>query len=97
MKKTAIKAMCAAMAAAMSVAAFASCGKNPAENKFFIGATGPLTGDTSSYGISVKQGAELAVKEINAAAVTLPAHIGDVVIADVLGTGADVVVTANIE
>ena len=67
MKKTAIKAMCAAMAAAMSVAAFASCGKNPAENKFFIGATGPLTGDTSSYGISVKQGAELAVKEINAA------------------------------
>ena len=37
------------------------------------------------------------MKEINAAAVTLPAHIGDVVIADVLGTGADVVVTANIE
>lgn len=68
MKKTAIKAMCAAMAAAMSVAAFASCGKNPAENKFFIGATGPLVGsDTSIYGISVKQGAELAVKEINAA------------------------------
>ena len=67
MKKTAIKAMCAAMAAAMSVAAFASCGKNPAENKFFIGVTGPLTGDASSYGISVKQGAELAVKEINAA------------------------------
>ena len=67
MKKTAIKVMCAAMAAAMSVAVFASCGKNPAENKFFIGATGPLTGDTSSYGISVKQGAELAVKEINEA------------------------------
>ena len=37
------------------------------------------------------------MKEINAATVTLPAHIGDVVIADVLGTGADVVVTANIE
>ena len=37
------------------------------------------------------------MKEINAVAVTLPAHIGDVVIADVLGTGADVVVTANIE
>ena len=37
------------------------------------------------------------MKEINAAAVTLPVRIGDVVIADVLGTGADVVVTANIE
>lgn len=44
MKKTAIKAMCAAMAAAMSVAAFASCGKNPAENKFFIGAHGSPDG-----------------------------------------------------
>jgi len=32
-----------------------------------IGATGPLTGDAMSYGISVKQGAELAVEEINAA------------------------------
>ena len=37
------------------------------------------------------------MKEINAAAVTLPVRFGDVVIADVLGTGADVVVTANIE
>lgn len=37
------------------------------------------------------------MKEINAATVALPAHIGDVVIADVLGLGADVVVTANME
>ena len=34
--------------------------------KFVIGGIGPLTGDLSSYGISVKQGAEYAVDEINA-------------------------------
>jgi len=32
-----------------------------------IGAMGPLTGDYASYGISVKQGAEIAINEINAA------------------------------
>ena len=34
--------------------------------EFIIGGTGPLTGDTSSYGISVLNGAQLAIKEINA-------------------------------
>lgn len=37
------------------------------------------------------------MKEINRAVVILPAQIGDVVIADVLHTGVDVVVTANRE
>ncbi len=37
------------------------------------------------------------MREINRAVVTLPAHIGDVVIANILGTGADVVITANAE
>lgn len=32
-----------------------------------IGSMGPLTGDAASYGISVKQGAEIAINEINAA------------------------------
>lgn len=32
-----------------------------------IGGMGPLTGDAASYGISVKQGAEIAINEINAA------------------------------
>ena len=42
-------------------------GEFTADNtKFVIGATGPLTGDVSSYGISVQQGATLAVEEINA-------------------------------
>ncbi len=35
------------------------------------------------------------MREINRAVLTLPAHIGDVVISNLLGTGADVVVTAN--
>ena len=39
----------------------------PAGGEIVIGATGPLTGDASSYGISVQQGAQLAVDEINAA------------------------------
>lgn len=34
---------------------------------FKIGGIGPLTGGAATYGIAVKQGAELAVKEINAA------------------------------
>ena len=37
------------------------------------------------------------MKAINAATVTLPVHIGDVVISNLLGTGADVVVTAERE
>lgn len=35
--------------------------------KFILGVQGPLTGSAASYGISVKQGCELAVSEINAA------------------------------
>lgn len=34
---------------------------------FLIGGIGPLTGDAASYGNSVKQGAEIAIEEINAA------------------------------
>lgn len=37
------------------------------------------------------------MKEINRAKVILPAHIGDTVIENLLGTGANVVVTANKE
>ena len=35
--------------------------------------------------------------EINKAVATLPAHVGDVVIENVLGTGANVIITANAE
>ena len=37
------------------------------------------------------------MKEINKAVVKLPARIGDVVVENILGTGANVVVTANMD
>lgn len=71
MKKTLARIFSIALVLVMAVALLASCGggaKNYAENntEYFIGATGPLTGDASSYGISVNNGAKLAIKEINA-------------------------------
>ncbi len=60
-----------ALAAMMLVACFASCGQGATHyaannTEYFIGCTGPLTGDASSYGISVQRGAEIAIEEINA-------------------------------
>ena len=73
MKRT-FKLIVLVLAVVMTVACFASCGtQTGAENfakdntEYFIGGTGPLTGDASSYGISVNNGAMLAVDEINAA------------------------------
>ncbi len=53
------------LAVAMLATCFVGCGEKKAE-EFFIGATGPLTGDASSYGTSVNNGAMLAIEEINA-------------------------------
>lgn len=44
----------------------ASAGYTSKNTEYFIGGTGPLTGSASSYGISVQNGATLAVEEINA-------------------------------
>ncbi|MBR3400821.1 MAG: ABC transporter substrate-binding protein [Parasporobacterium sp.] len=63
MKKTRIFA---AVVATMLISCLFA-GSAFAEGTLKIGATGPLTGDASSYGISVNQGAMLAVEEINAA------------------------------
>ena len=65
------KFLALALVAVMMVATLASCGSastNYAANntEYFIGGTGPLTGDASSYGISVQNGAKLAVEKINA-------------------------------
>ena len=49
------------------VTCFAGCGEKATTGEIFIGATGPLTGDASSYGNSVNNGAMLAIEEINAA------------------------------
>lgn len=53
----------------VSCAAFASCGDSEEKdtNVLVIGGIGPLTGPYANYGNSVKNGAEIAVKEINAA------------------------------
>lgn len=62
------KAAAVLSAATFVATCFAGCnsGDYTKDNKtFFLGGTGPLTGENSSYGISVKQGAELAVKVIN--------------------------------
>ena len=59
---------------AMALLVLAGCGGEgdvagyTANNtEYFIGGTGPLTGDASSYGISVQNGANIAIEEINAA------------------------------
>ena len=46
---------------------------------------------------SLIKSVEDCMKEINRATVTLPVHIGDVVISNILNTGIDVVITANME
>ena len=68
------KLLCMMMAVLM-VMAMAACGSEPAANGgnetqsevIRIGGIGPLTGPYANYGLSEKYGAELAVKEINAA------------------------------
>ncbi len=69
MKKNVLKKVFAVAMSVMMVGAFMTgCGGNGGdENVVVIGGSGPLTGDYSTYGISVKQGAQLAVDEINAA------------------------------
>lgn len=57
----------------MTAALLAGCGtksgsdSKDSEKLFYIGGSGPLTGDYAAYGNGVKNGAELAVKEINEA------------------------------
>lgn len=60
----------AVTAVATMIACFAGCaggGSNTGDGTYIIGATGPLTGDTAQYGVAVRNGAQLAIDEINAA------------------------------
>ncbi len=60
----------AVLALALVVSSFAGCGKKSytANNtEFVIGVSGPLTGGAAVYGTAVKNAAEMAVEEINAA------------------------------
>ncbi len=88
-----VKALSLAVVATLVVALVAGCGGTgtnyTAENtKFLIGGTGPLTGDASSYGISVQEGAQLALDEINAAG-GLNGILFDFIIKDDKATAAD--------
>lgn len=72
MKKFGMKLIAMVLVLAVAVMGFAACGDNKdngnAEDKtWLIGGSGPLTGPAASYGISVKNGAQIAVDEINAA------------------------------
>lgn len=81
MKKSVKKVLAAVLALALIALGFSACGgkeggdskkasgDNYAANntEYFIGTTGPLTGDNASYGNSVKNGATIAIEEINAA------------------------------
>lgn len=74
MKSFSKKVLSSVFAALMLSAVMTGCNATSSESGdssdsavFKIGAMGPLTGDNASYGISVKQGAQLAVDEINAA------------------------------
>ncbi len=73
------KILSGVLAAAMMTAALSGCGSAPAASDdaagtdaasgavFKIGGIGPLTGAAAAYGISVKQGAQVAIDEINQA------------------------------
>ena len=63
MKKTVLKVLALVMCALLATTAFVGCGNK--NETFFIGATDPLSGENASYGTSVKNGAMLAIEEIN--------------------------------
>lgn len=70
------KAISLTLAAVLAAGCFAGCGSNGGSNQeesngtsdtLVIGGIGPLTGAAATYGKAVKNGAQLAVDEINAA------------------------------
>ncbi len=56
-----------ALAAVMVAGLASGCGPKDDGNTIVIGGIGPTTGTAAQYGEAVKRGAELAIKEINAA------------------------------
>ena len=73
MKKSVKKVLAAVLALALIALSFSACGgkegnKTSGDNyaannaEYFIGTTGPLTGDAASYGNSVKNGATIIVE-----------------------------------
>lgn len=71
MKRKFRKSLGMLAATALCISAFTGCDQASQQtesgNVYKIGGMGPLTGEASSYGLSVKQGAQVAIDEINAA------------------------------
>jgi len=70
MKKSMKRVLSLGLVSMMAVSLLAGCGKKDtgsSASEFTIGGLGPLTGPAATYGTSVKQGAEIAIEEINAA------------------------------
>lgn len=68
------KILCLTLALALICTCFAACGKSSGSRnytanntEYVIGLSGPLTGGAAIYGVGVKNGAQLAVDEINEA------------------------------
>lgn len=61
------KIACLVFALILCATGMISCGTKDgfADGTYKIGCTGPLTGNNASYGTSVKQGAQIAIDEIN--------------------------------
>ena len=66
MKKTVLKVLALVMCALLTATAFVGCGETKTET-YVIGLSGPLTGGAAVYGVAVKNSAQMAVDEINAA------------------------------
>lgn len=67
MKKSLKKVLSLGLVSVMTASLFVGCGKKESgSSEFIIGGLGPLSGSAASYGVSVKQGAEIAVEKINA-------------------------------
>ena len=68
MKKS-LKVLALVLSAALIAACFAGCGdsKDAKSDTIKIGGIGPITGGAAVYGQAVKNAAEMAVEEINAA------------------------------
>jgi branched-chain amino acid transport system substrate-binding protein len=64
MKKSIKKILGLGLTVSLVAASFAGCGSKDSST-FLIGGIGPLTGGAASYGTSVKQGAVIALTEIN--------------------------------
>lgn len=64
--KRILSAVMAVVMCAACAAMFTGCGAKASSDKISIGGIGPITGDAAIYGAAVKNGAQIAVDEINA-------------------------------